>query len=949
MSARSEMGEGGLRRSLGRVGRRIGVVAGIGGVGWGIFAALAVLLSAAWIDLVVELSSVVRVWVLGLGGAAAAGAVLWMAWVGWRRGRPGKVARRLDGAAETGGEVRTGWELLSVGEAARPVTEGLRHLAVRRAGEVAGSVAAGIVAPMRGAFRPYLFFTAGVVLVVIVALVAPRLAVTQWVRILSPWVDRPPYSPYEFMVEPGDVEVLYGEDLDILVAFAAVQPEELEMVVEAKAGGAREVLPLFPERGGGWRGVLRDLRAPVRYTVRAPRGRTRAFEVGIIYTPEIRQVIFRLTPPAYTRMPAREGPLPERGLRGLEGTKVECVARSNRPLAEGDIEVEWEGGDVERIAMAPGEEADNSVGGEFIIKKSGRLSLGIRDTDGLDGRTRVTGAIKKLEDKRPFVRIVQPVHPSFATPTVRVPVVVEADDDYGLTGLWLYRSLNDSREVPLALLEGDDEMRQATAEVELPLGLYKLEPNDVLTFYARVQDNDPNWPKGAESELVRVTIISQEDFDRLTKAKATLEELLTKYRSQQRALEALRERLEEDIKALEELDEASAEEVAAMRRELEELAEAMREQAESAEQAAAAEPLFDIDESLAEELRALSEALDAAAEKVGEASESVPSSAVADALEEARGMLGAGAEEFDKEAMEPLEDLEKGYPLIEDAARFAALYVRQRDLARRMESLKGSADLDSPEGKVRMADLADEQEGLREELSRILEDIRAHEMMCPEGEQFAELKQQAREFVEGVEGSGADGEMDEVGISLAEGDGAGAAEHASRAEQILSKFVSKCQAMAGDGQACLCFSPRLASAMSGTIGQLLGMGQMGVGMGMAGLAGMGGMESGGSSGYSMRMATLNNVGLYGAKEMDSAQSGLGRRDTNVLAGGIRIRSEGGRAEGFSTPEDDVSSGAGMLQGVPVQYRRRVREYFRQVAEDTSGRPGSYRARGRQER
>ncbi|GAH90996.1 unnamed protein product, partial [marine sediment metagenome] len=55
----------------------------------------------------------------------------------------------------------------------------------------------------------------------------------------------------------------------------------------------------------------------------------------------------------------------------------------------------------------------------------------------------------------------------------------------------------------LSLMAEGEEAGRVRAEVQLLLALYKLSPNDVLTFYARAQDNDPNAPKGAESELVR--------------------------------------------------------------------------------------------------------------------------------------------------------------------------------------------------------------------------------------------------------------------------------------------------------------------------------------------------------------------------------------------------------------------------------------------------------------
>ncbi|GAH94330.1 unnamed protein product, partial [marine sediment metagenome] len=82
----------------------------------------------------VELSSEVRLGFLGLEAAAFLVALLCVAVGGRRSSRPARVAREVDRTVETGGEVLTGLDLLRSGEATDPVTEGLRRLAVRRAG-----------------------------------------------------------------------------------------------------------------------------------------------------------------------------------------------------------------------------------------------------------------------------------------------------------------------------------------------------------------------------------------------------------------------------------------------------------------------------------------------------------------------------------------------------------------------------------------------------------------------------------------------------------------------------------------------------------------------------------------------------------------------------------------------------------------------------------------------
>ena len=975
MSVRSHQGlEGGLLRRLRRLGRRIELVADVRGVGWGLVVVLGLLVGGAWLDLLSELSPRVRLGALGLGALAFLATLLVAAIGGWRASRPAKVARTVDRTARTGGEVLTGLDLLGSPAAPQPVTEGLRRLAVRRAGELAGSVAAPLLAPLRTAARPFRWLILGLACVAAVALVAPRLLRTEWVRTLMPWVDEPPYSPYEFLVDPGDAQVFYGDTLDVHVRFGSVKPEQVEMLVElelvlrgdeasllhraagdppagrspsagegpAGQGAARgEVLPMFQESDGSWRGQLRELTVPVRYTVRAPRGRTRGYRVGLIYTPQLTKVTFRLTPPAYTQLPPQEGPLPEKGLAGLVGTRVDCVVESNRPLRGGDLELEWQDGRTESVTLSPAKPGAESVQGYFVIADGGRFQLGVRDVEGRASRTRMTGAIVRLQDQRPFVRIVEPLTHSLATPTATLPVIVEADDDFGVTQLWLYRSLNDSRDLPLKLTKEGQVAARLRAEVQLPLDLYKLSPNDVLTFYARVQDNDPNAPKGAESELVRVTVISQEDFDKLTRAKATLQDMLTKYESQSRSVDALRQRLQEDLDALRALDAKSPEAVESVTRELKDLSQALAEEARQARELASAPPLFDLDQSLSDALRELADAASQAAARVARAGQSVPGASAVSDMEEAQRLLGGGAERYAEETLAPLEALERVYPLIEDAHRFAALYLRQKELARRMaargwNTYSSPADLAGPEGKVRMADLSDEQAELREQLAELLEDIRAHELQCPDEEAYAELKATAREFVEAVDASEADEEMQAVGTSLAALDAETAARHADSAEHILAQFVAQCLGgLAGQGERALRFQPGLEQGLGNTLAQLLGSAGLG-------FAGFGGMGAGAMGGYSVQASTLDNVGLYGSSEAQSPSAGMGSRDRASRGISIDLASDRSGAGGVRVRQEDASSGAALLEVVPPEYRTRVQAYFRRVAEETSAQPAGRR-------
>ena len=63
------------------------------------------------------------------------------------------------------------------------------------------------------------------------------------------------------------------------------------------------------------------------------------------------------------------------------------------------------------------------------------------------------------------------------------------------------------------------EPTQFPVSVQLPLSEYGLSPGDVVKLFARVADNDPAGPKGSESPVVTVKIISEEQMQQMLLAR----------------------------------------------------------------------------------------------------------------------------------------------------------------------------------------------------------------------------------------------------------------------------------------------------------------------------------------------------------------------------------------------------------------------------------------------
>jgi hypothetical protein len=360
-----------LAQSLANLRRRLLGIAVATGLGRGIAIMIAVLVGWMWLDLVLDFPGAVRAgaaWLsILLGISLAVWAVLSMSGHGTLRA----LAQRLDEVAGTRGQILAGVDLAQQTHASA-ISSGLAAIAVDRAGALAEKVPTAKAAPAQALRWPWAAAGALLAAIGVVALCAPQLARTQWARFTDPFGDHPPFSRLHLSVEPGDVKIVYGQGFDIRMTADGAALDKAEIVL-AGEGGNDDVLPMFGEGGSKWRATVANVTAATDYYVRAGGSRSKKFHVDLITVPHLEGVRVRVTPPAYTHLPPYEGNVPQGGLSGLAGTKIEIFAKSNRPLSGGTIDIE--GG--AKVAMTG---AGNEATGGFTLEKAGKITVHVIDS-----------------------------------------------------------------------------------------------------------------------------------------------------------------------------------------------------------------------------------------------------------------------------------------------------------------------------------------------------------------------------------------------------------------------------------------------------------------------------------------------------------------------------------------------------------------------------------------
>lgn len=923
-----------LNTQLRRVRRRLLTIGTAAATVWALAAATVLLLLCVWLDLLWEFSPEWRIAAFWAAVAAAAATLAALAVNTIGAARDAAVARRLDRVGDGSGRVLTGWELARGcygirGQSPAALSVGLADMAVADAAEAAASVPLGRVAPVRPLGRSLAAAVLLAACVAALALALPGLAWTQWNRFSRPFDDVPPFASSTFEIEPGDVEVIYGSELEVRATVVGAPIDQLELVLES-ANGTEPPLPMFPEPDGAWRAVLAKVVEPVDYYVRADRARSLRYHIGVKTTPLIENARVRVTPPGYAHRAPYDGPLPKDGVSGLPGTQVQIFLRSNRPLRGGTIALaaaapgrsaasrpKSSQPKQRELKMNPLESGGREVSGQFVIDGDARFECRVIDQTGCVSQQSFSGSVTMLADQRPFIRIMEPQKNSIATPTAALPVSLSAEDDCGVSRLQLFRSLNDSRPLPTDLRLPDRPSRRLDESLELPLDRYGLEPGDVIKLFARVEDNDPAGAKGAESQIVSVRIVSQQDFERMFREREGLQAMLSKYYEARRRLESLARQTEELQKQIEKLPKNEKPSPETQQR-LRQLQETMAREAVEIRKLAAHSLPYDLDKFLTPELNKMAKLAEKAAGDLKEmqALEDARNEKLANELTALANRLAAGRKRFDQRAAQPLEFLEAVFPLLIDQQRFVMLAQWQRDLAERLASLKGQDGKDDPAAKARMRDLEQEQRQIADALAELLDDIQNHSEKLPEIKDLDTLRQTAQQFVKDVRASGASQAMAEAESALAEFAATNAHRKAREAADILDRFIARCNGMGEKACEGLAFQPRLCNGMGNTLKQLMEALGSGLGNGLAGGAGAVGLYGG--------LPAL--FGLDGRSgQFGPGQKGQGRKQPH------------GENPDQASPDELFAPGtAGGAGGAdaPLRYRRQVGQYFERVSEET---------------
>jgi hypothetical protein len=735
-------------------------------------------------------------------------------------------------------------------------------------------------------------------------------------RFTDPKGDHPPYSKLRFQVAPGQTNVLFGGSIEVRVTVEGGQPVAGKLWLVARSGTNELRTMMFLASDRSFFQSLANLREPSEYYVTDGKARSHRYRTDIRYTPQITMVEVTSTFPAYTGMPARTGKLAEDPQSLPLDTRLDFRVFSNRPLKEGEMTITPVLGGKEQKLKLNAPAGGNCATGSFTLVEPLVFSIKVTDQLGLDSIDPRQGRFNISPDERPRLFVLEPGRDAVATPEFRVPVRVEATDDYGISRVVWLRGHNRSKERPFQMkLEPKSSAKQVQGVGDFDLGKLGTRPGDIIEYYFEASDNDPRGPNIALSRLYRLEVISKEQYELILKQAAARKALFEPYLQLSSWLRRMSVRAGDLDKKMEKGPSAEKE---AASKELDALARDLEKYEQEIGKLLGQSLFFDVEQAFRETLVAQHTRIQALRKSLTEGQ----GAALSEVSRELAEM--AGVQEAD--VANPARQIAGVAQLLARANTFVKLAQQQALLARMAERFNDRHEGFNRSDQMAMQELGFQQGGVRDGLKTLLESLPVLLEQLPDTADYNKLREQVRAFVDAVEKAGIEFDMQNSFSMFAKPDGMDAYAAAQAAAQKMDALIARCNQMGEQGGMCLKFQPTIQTAMGSTLQQILaalGAGQQ--------------SGQGGEDGYGLYN---DDVALYGpSAELAGQQnpgSGDGRamteRHTESIPGGARDQA---LREAPSPGRVRLRTDARF----PLRYRDVVGEYFKIIGESESTRDG----------
>ncbi|MDI6766722.1 MAG: hypothetical protein QME52_07875 [Bacteroidota bacterium] len=348
----------------------------------------------------------------------------------------------------------------------------------------------------------------------------------------------------QIFIEPGNVEVVRGETVPIVVRTYGKQLKNLSLFTRMYGQIDFDMQKLDLNNEGTFKTEISNIKSTTEYFASSEDIKSDKFTIKVLDRPLIRSFQIKIVPPSYTRMPTKLVDENNGDISAYLGSKAELQLISSKELSFASMVFNDSMNNQLTIL-------NNEAKGFFTIRKNVTYHFLLKDNDGLTNIDPVEYSIKIIPDEYPSVEILAPGKNIDIAEQMKLDLFIRLKDDFGFSSLRLAHRLVQSKyEQPAEEFSFIDipltEKNRGQIDIwhHWDISLLRLVPEDAVAYYVEVFDNDNvSGPKSSRSEIYIVRLPSLEEvFSDVTE-------------SHQQSMESMQQIAKETQQLKEDLDE----------------------------------------------------------------------------------------------------------------------------------------------------------------------------------------------------------------------------------------------------------------------------------------------------------------------------------------------------------------------------------------------------------
>ena len=287
-------------------------------------------------------------------------------------------------------------------------------------------------------------------------------------------------------VTPGHRAIARGSDLEVAAALSGFgESVEVEMI-SRNGSGAWKRAPMSRDESSGassYRFMLLSVQEATEYFVEASPARSDVFRIDVIDRPYVKKVDLEYRLPAYTGLkPVRVENSGD--ITTLAGATVVVSITPTTAVKAGRLAVQ---GDEARPVTLAAAGKGLVLSGQLPITRPGFYKVELQGDDGIFVTASPDYLIEVIPDLPPRIAFDKPGRDAKASTIEEVFTQVKAEDDFGVSKVDLFYSVNGGAETEVPLHRAP-ALKELIAGHTFFLEEMSLKPGDFISYYARAQD-----------------------------------------------------------------------------------------------------------------------------------------------------------------------------------------------------------------------------------------------------------------------------------------------------------------------------------------------------------------------------------------------------------------------------------------------------------------------------